>query len=133
MLKEAREREVNHLAELRRQRALIDRMTLRMRRLQALHQEHIQQQGMAEGMHEFLDPNMTSGNMADDDATTAHTRRMVLPAWNAGFDLKGFVQPLPPGMTINNTPTASLRHHTMRVRRLVVGGCQQPIMHCRVL
>lgn len=132
MLKEAREREANHLAELRRQRALIDRMTLRMRRLQAFHQQHIQQQGMIEGMHEFLDPSMTGGAGDDDGAASAPARRMVLPAWNAGFDLKGFVQPLPPGMTINNTPTASLSN-AMRTRRMVVRGVRASAMTCRML
>lgn len=122
MLKEARERETNHLAELRRQRAMIDRMTLRMRRLQALHQQHIQQHGA--GGHEFLDPAVSG---LPDDEGDSMLRRTVLPAWNAGFDLKGFVQPLPPGMTINNTPTTMrMRGSTMMPRRLIV-RCAAPM------
>lgn len=120
MLKEAREREANHLAELRRQRAMIDRMTLRMRRLQALHQQHIA------GSPEFISP-ATSG-LPEEDEEDIMPRRTVLPAWNAGFDLKGFVQPLPPGMTINNTPTTMRMGQPVmhRTRRLVVRCAATP-------
>lgn len=127
-LKEAREREANHLAELRRQRAMIDRMTLRMRRLQALHQQHIQQHGS--GGHEFLDTAATG--MPEDEGEHV-PRRTVLPAWNAGFDLKGFVQPLPPGMTINNTPTTMRAARAMPCpRRLVVRCAVAAAVGCRV-
>lgn len=130
MLKEAREREANHLAELRRQRAMIDRMTLRMRRLQALHQQHIQQHGS--GGHEFLDPAVSG---LPEEEVDIVPRRTVLPAWNAGFDLKGFVQPLPPGMTINNTPTTMRLGHAMvpRTRRMIVSCAAPSVLRCRVV